>query len=174
MAGVKIPELHIELVFLVDLPRNIIYWTGKSYPTRDQQDGLVRITDLSSHFFQVQNAEKLMILGCQDLSAFNPMSLMNPKTASWRVKVNQEMQKLAKTQSPTVVLAHPHTTVKIKTWKNSWKNLRKLVPSVQKFAGAGVYYERQRKPTQYDPLAEVLESTTNTTTVDFIVQKYRQ
>ena len=173
IAGVKIPELHVELVFLIDLPRNIIYWTGKSYPTRDQQDGLIRITDLSSHFFLVQNAEKVMILGCHDLAAFNPMSLMNPKTAIWRVKVNQEMQTLAKTESPMVVLAHPHTTVKVRTWKNSWNNLKRLVPSVQKYAGAGVYYETRRKPSQYDPLAEVLESTTNTATVDIILQKFR-
>jgi len=173
IAGVKIPELHVELVFLIDLPHDIIYWTGKSYPTRDQQDGLVRIQDLSSHFFQVQNSEKVMALGCHDLSAFNPMALMNPKTADWRVKVNREMQALAQNERPTVVLAHPHTTVKIRTWKNSWNNLMRLVPSVQKYAGAGVYYEAQRKPSQYDPLPEVLESTTNTPTLDFILQKYR-
>ena len=38
-----IGQLHVELVFLIDLKQDKIYWFGKSYPTPGQQKGLVRI-----------------------------------------------------------------------------------------------------------------------------------
>ncbi|MGC9472142.1 MAG: hypothetical protein ACP5D1_11415 [Bacteroidales bacterium] len=39
-----INQPHIELVFLKDLRQDKLYWTGKSYPTPAQKNGLVRIT----------------------------------------------------------------------------------------------------------------------------------
>ncbi|MEM3581428.1 MAG: hypothetical protein QXQ64_09290, partial [Candidatus Bathyarchaeia archaeon] len=41
---------HIELVLLFDLMNDKVYWTGKSYPTVLQENGLVRIPDLNTHF----------------------------------------------------------------------------------------------------------------------------
>lgn len=38
-----IRDPHIELVALVDLRKNKYHWTGKSYPTAGQQEGLIRI-----------------------------------------------------------------------------------------------------------------------------------
>jgi len=88
-----INQPHIELVFLVDLKNNKFYWTGKSYPASGQQNGLVRITDLKSHFLDL-NVGKLMILGCHDLMMFsnrnwkkileNGDELLNKVLGSWQ------------------------------------------------------------------------------------------
>ena len=160
-----INQPHIELVFLVDLRNNEFYWTGKSYPTPSQQNGLVRIVDLKSHFFDL-DIGKVMILGCHDLTIFNPRS-KNAK--GWRKKVNEEFKKLAKREKPIIVLQHPHTTVKVKTWLNAWSRLTKLLPSVKIYASAGRYYEPDRSLSEYDKLNDVLDHTKCGNTVDFIV-----
>ena len=66
-----ISQPHIELVFLIDLKNDKYYWTGKSYPTNGQEKGLVRITKLNKHIFDL-NIGKTLILGCHDLSVYNP------------------------------------------------------------------------------------------------------
>ena len=121
-----ISQPHIELVFLKDLRQDKLYWTGKSYPTPAQQNGLVRIANLKTHFFDL-DIEKVMILGCHDLSIFNPRS-KNAK--GWRRKVNDDFKELAKKEGPIHVLQHPHTTVKRRAWLNAWSCLRKTLPSV--------------------------------------------
>jgi len=65
---------HAELVFVVDLSRSKFYHTGKSYPTPNQQRWLVRVPDLESHFVELIGVGKVMVLGCHDLSIFNPRS----------------------------------------------------------------------------------------------------
>ncbi|MFQ6052226.1 MAG: hypothetical protein ACE5K4_11115 [Candidatus Hydrothermarchaeota archaeon] len=93
-----ISQLHIEFVFLIDLRSKKFYWTGKSYPTTNQQNGLVRIADLKTHFFDL-DIGKVMILGCHDLSIFSPRS-KNAK--GWRRKVNDDFKGLAKREEPSV------------------------------------------------------------------------
>ena len=112
-----IKQLHVELVFLIDLRNDKFYWTGKSYPTPNQQNGLIIISDLKTHFFDLYDVGKTMILGCHDLTIFNPRS-KNAK--GWRKKVNEEFRELAKKEQPICVLQHPHTTVKVRTWLNAW------------------------------------------------------
>lgn len=163
-----ITQLHIELVFLVDLRNNKFYWTGKSYPTTRQQNGLVRISNLKTHFFDLEDAGKLMILGCHDLSIFNPRS-KNAK--GWRKEVNEGFIELAKKEKPICVLQHPHTTVKKRTWHNAWSHLRKILPSVEQYAGAGRYCEPNRKKAEWDALNDILGSTKYGNAVDFVVQK---
>jgi hypothetical protein len=152
-------------VFLIDLRNNKFHWTGKSYPTPNQQKGLVRISDLKSHFFDLDDFGKLMILGCHDLTIFNPRS-KNAK--GWREKVNMEFKELAKTVKPICVLHHPHTTVKVRTWLNAWNNLKRVLPSVKRYLGAGIYYEPDRKR---DDLNNVLKNTKCGETIDFVVWK---
>ena len=160
-------ELHIELVFLIDLRENkIIHWTGKSYPLSEQQNGLVRISNLKTHFLNLGGFGKLMILGCNDLTIFNSRS-KNAK--GWRKKINKEFKKLAKQKKPICVLQHPHTTVKIRTWLNAWSCLAKLLPSVKQYAGAGRYFEPDHNSSDYDALDDVLKSTKFGNTIDFIV-----
>ena len=161
-----ISQLHIELVFLVDLIKNKFYWTGKSYPTPNQQAGLVRIHDLKTHFFNLDCVGKLMILGCHDLTIFNPRS-KNAK--GWRKDINREFKELAANEKPICVLQHPHTTVKIGTWRNAWSNLSQLLPSVKQYFGAGRYYESESKRSECNNLDNVLERTKYGETMDFIV-----
>jgi len=161
-----ISQSHIELVFLVDLRNGELYWTGKSYPTSGQQKGLVRIADLRTHFLDL-DVGKVMMLGCHDLTVFNPRS-KNAK--GWRKRVNEEFKELAKRERTIYVLHHPHTTVKARTWLNAWSNLRKTLPSVKAYAGAGRFYEPDRDPSEYDELDDVFKHTKRGSTIDFIVK----
>lgn len=163
----SLPQPHIELVFLIDLRKNkIIGWTGKSYPTPNQEKGLVRISDLKSHFLDLKDVGKVMVLGCNDLTIFNPRS-KNAK--GWRKKVNKEFKELAQRERPICVLQHPHSTVKVKTWLNAWNSLRKTLSSVEIDASAGRYCEPYRERSEWDDLDDVLENTKSVNTIDFIV-----
>ncbi len=162
-----IGQLHVELVSLIDLKNNKFYWTGKSYPTSDQQNGLVRFVDLKTHFLNLEDVGKVMVLGCHDLTIFNPRS---ENAKGWRREVKEKFKALAKEEGPKIVLQHPHTTVKVRTWLNAWYNLKKFLPSVEIYAGAGRYYEPDRAPSEYDSLYEILEYTKCGNTLDFIVK----
>jgi len=162
-----IGQLHVELVFLVDLRSNDFYWTGKSYPTSSQQDGLVRISNLETHFFDL-DVGNVMVLGCHDLAVFNPRS-KNAK--GWREQVNKSFKELANIKRPICVLHHPHTAVKRRTWLNAWNCLVKKLPSVRHYAGAGRYYEPDRDRSKWDPLDDVLSSTKRDGSIDFVVWK---
>jgi len=164
-----ISELHIETVILVDLKTNQFYWTGKSYPTPGQQNGLIRITDLKTHFVNLSSIGKVMILGCHDLTMFNNRNMDN--TGRWRREIKREFRQIAEEEKPAIVLHHPHTTVTTGTWRNGWSTIRNTLPSVQEYTGAGRYYEEDRKKTDYDPLNEVLKATKKGDTVDFIVRR---
>jgi len=159
-----INELHIELVFLKDLKKGNLYWTGKSYPTKGQERGIIRIADLETHFLEL-DIGKVMLLGCHDLTIFNPRS-KNAK--GWRKEVRNKFIELAIKEQPRYVITHPHTTIKVRTWKLAWSGLTEIIPSV-KYASAGRYYEPDRDPSTWDILDEVLKSTKNTDTIDFIV-----
>jgi len=159
-----IGQLHIELVFLIDLRSKSSYWTGKSYPTSSQQNGLVRISNLETHFFDL-DVGNVMVLGCHDLSIFNPRS-KNAK--GWREQVNKDFKELANIKRPICVLHHPHTTVKRLTWLNAWNCLVKTLPSVKHFAGAGRYYEPDRDRSEWDLLDDVLSSTKRGSSIDFV------
>lgn len=161
-----ISQPHIELVFLIDLRNNKYYWTGKSYPTSSQQNSLLRISNLKKHFLNLDNV-RLMILGCHDLSIFNPRSI-NAK--GWRRKVNKDFKELSKEEKPTCVLQHPHTTVKVRTWLNAWSNLKVMLPSVTQYYGAGRFYESDRKRSEFDRLEDVLINTKLGKTLDIIVR----
>lgn len=161
-----IKELHIELVFLKDLKRDKLYWTGKSYPTTKQQDGLIRIAKLETHFLNL-DIGKVMVLGCHDLNIFNPRS-KNAK--GWRKKVNNDFKKLAQKEKPVYVLHHPHTTVKRRTWLNAWNGLTNTLQHV-KYGAAGRYYELARPSSEWDDLNTVLQHTKNCNSIDFIILK---
>jgi hypothetical protein len=101
------------------------------------------------------------------LSIFNPRS-KNAK--GWRRKVNDDFKGLAKKENPRYVLQHPHTTVKVRTWLNAWSCLRKMLPSVKIYTGAGRHYESDRKQSDFDDLGDVLKYTKRSNAMDFIVR----
>lgn len=166
-----ISELHIETVFLIDLKANKFYWTGKTYPTPGQQYGLVRITDMDTHFVTLRDVGKVMILGCHDLTIFNNRNLDN--TGKWRRDIKNRFRQLSEAEKPFIVLHHPHTTVTTGTWRNGWSTIRKTLPSVKEYAGAGRYYEPEedRDRSEYSPIKEVLEATRKGNTIDFVVRR---
>lgn len=166
MTQTYIGQLHIELVLLFDLINDKIYWTGKSYPTTGQQYGLVRISDLKKHFLNLSDVGKVMLLGCHDLSMFNNRNIEN--TGRWRKKIKMDFRRLSMEEKPVIVLHHPHTTVRVTTWRNSWRTMEREVPTVEKYASAGRYYDPNRK--EYDPLNDVLKATKKAPTLDFIIR----
>ena len=164
----RLSRPHIELVVLIDLINNRFYWTGKSYPTSEQERGLVRISDLTTHFLNLK-VGKVMVLGCHDLNMFNNRNWKN--TGKWRRNIKIKLRNLAKKEKPVYVLQHPHTTVKVNTWRNAWSQLVAMLPSVEMYAGAGRYYEHDRKPSEYDELYDVLKYTKRGDTIDFIIKR---
>jgi hypothetical protein len=148
-------EPHVELVLLFDARNSRYRWTGKSYPTSAQEEGLARISHMKTHFVALDDFRKLMILGCHDLNVYNPRSA-NAK--GWRREVNTRFREIALEEKPICVLYHPHTTVKRRTWLGAWSCLRKTVPSVHLCASAGRYFESDRRQDEYDSLDKVLEA----------------
>ena len=152
----------VELVCIVDLKNGELRWTGKSYPAQGQEKHLIRIENLESHFANLR-AGKTMVLGCHDLTIFNPRS-KNAK--GWRKEINENLRKIAKEERPRFVLHHPHITTKWRSWYNAWKCLEKKLRSVEFYAGAGQYNVRE---IQWEELKKVLERTQKGGTIDFIV-----
>jgi len=149
---------HVELVGVVDLhadpPR--YHWTGKSYPTSAQAGKLVRIEDLRTHFVDL-TIGKVMVLGCHDLTMFNPRA--QAKARGWRKRTQVEFERMAKQERPSTVLHHPHTTVKKRTWLNAWRHLHRSFPFVTASVGTGRYHDDDRSRDEWDGLRAVLDST---------------
>ncbi|MBS7281488.1 MAG: hypothetical protein KIH09_16850 [Candidatus Freyarchaeota archaeon] len=167
-----ISQPHVELVFFIDLKNNKFYWTGKSYPTPSQQSGLVRISDLRTHFFELDDVGKVMILGCHDLTIFNPRS--DAVASGWRKNVKEEFKLISKKKNPTIVLQHPLTTDCVNVWTAAWNNLTTTISSIEKYASAGrwphITYHSNKKGKPHCTLENVLQKTKRGDTIDFIVR----
>ncbi|MBP7862622.1 hypothetical protein KA183_13140 [bacterium] len=131
-----IKEDHAELIVLVNLKTLRCFTTGKIYPTSNQARHLIRYDDLQSHFVSVAG-ERILILGCHDLTIFSPRG--NAKAGLERSAIIRKFRKIAKAFKPTIVLQHPHTTVKAKTWAQQWAEIRRDLPSVKTYTSAGSY-----------------------------------
>jgi hypothetical protein len=162
----QITEPHAELVYVVNLKSGRSHFTGKSYPTPGQEHTLLRIPELETHFVEM-NGVVVMVLGCHDLMIFNPRG---DKTAKGqRAAVREQFKQLSLERKPRVVLHHPHTTIKMSTWRQAWSNLKKTIDSVESFVGTGCYSYKddwQRR----DSRSKVLESTKSHNTVDVVVR----
>ncbi len=144
-----------ELVSVVDVTEGLaVHWTGKSYPT-DQDRKLVHVVDLKTHFLSL-DGERVMILGCYDLTMWSPRGCANRTIGGNRRIRCDAMRQHACEWKPTAVLHHPHTTVKPKTWSQSWSSLHQKLPTVRAWA-SGIYYDQ---PTNSHPsLNDVLRGT---------------
>ncbi|MBP7795956.1 MAG: hypothetical protein KA059_04180 [Elusimicrobiales bacterium] len=161
----SIRQLDVELVALVDLKTKRYYWTGKSYPTVEQQDGLIRISDLKTHFINLKIG-KVMILGCHDLNVFSPRGKAVTKS-EWRKEIREGFYDIVKREKPSVILHHPHITDSSKTWTSAWNELIKTTHSVKKYISAGRYFNQH---IERSCLNEVLDNTKRGDTIDFIVR----
>ncbi len=166
--GNRIASPHVELVCIVDLKSEPfhLHWTGKSYPTTGQANRLVRVTDLSSHFLMLNGIGEVLVLGCHDLTMFNPRARANAQ--GWREHTWKAFESLAKRRKPLAVLHHPHTTVKTRSWSQAWNGLRRALPSVTMYIGGGRYQEDDREPHDYDTLSSILAITRYGRTLDFV------
>lgn len=161
-------EPHIELVVLIDLQNNIWHWTGKSYPTSDQENGLVRIADLRTHFLDLPSIGKVMILVCHDLKVFDPRHYNRESLSAFRRDIINCFRCLARYQEPVVVLHHPHTTDCVRgirktdnryryipgTWDSAWSKLTKWVPTITTYASAGRYYNSGNERSELNDVRE--------------------
>jgi hypothetical protein len=166
-AQTKIRHPHVEFVYIVNLHTGETQFTGKSYPTLGQEKGLLRVSNLESHFVKMKDVTAL-VLGCHDLTIFNPRADGTVKQPR-RLAVKQGLKALCKTKEPSIVLHHPHTATKIGTWRGAWGGLRSGVTSVESFLGSGCYSHADGW-TQRNPFSAVLRSTKSPDVVDVVVQ----
>jgi hypothetical protein len=150
-------NLHAELVALIDMSTgSILQWTGKSYPTPDQEKTLIHITDIASHIIQL-GQERVLILGCHDLNVFNGRARANQKVGGLRYLRSQAMLKQFDSFRPTVILQHPHATDTWKSWIQPWKEISRRYPE-SSWASA-IAYAHPVKPRV--SLPDVLSKTGN-------------
>ncbi len=148
---------HAELVFVFEVQSgNCVAVTGKSYPVGYQEDTLVHVADLETHFVDVAG-ERVLVLGCHDLNLFSPRAYANQSSDGHRRIRTDEFQALARDFRPTVVLQHPHTTDTPRIWSAAWGPLASLFPELKGWA-SGIAFWNHDRPTRA-PLANVLAGT---------------
>jgi hypothetical protein len=94
-------------------------WTGKSFPTSQQQGHLIRNGEVANHLMTVGD-DRVAILVCHDLVAFGRRSEKNSRGT--RASVGRALED-ALSGGPTVVLHLPHTTDRMTTWGPAWDRL---------------------------------------------------
>lgn len=159
-------EPHIELVFLIDLKNNIYYWTGKSYPTSNQEKNIIDVEDFNSHFFDLSDVGNLMILGCHDLTLFNNRNWV--KTGEVRKLKKNQFRELAERKEPCCVIHHPHTTVKKQNWSNSWTRMKKTLPSLKRMISTGKYHKIGSDRSKWTNINTLLQYYKKGNCLDFI------
>jgi hypothetical protein len=172
-AGNTFAEPHAELVALVDVTqRKVVGWTGKSYPVAGQERGLVQMSALRSHLFEVA-AERVLVLGCHDLNMFSARAYANQAPGSERRMRTENMLKLSREFEPTMVIQHPHLTDSPRIWSTAWGSLQKVFPTVRSWASSICYYRAGRK--ERATLNTVLDGTrsTHADVLDIIVKTHR-
>lgn len=156
---------HAELVFALDLDTGEAWPTGKSYPNPRQQQGLVRIADLESHFIRAAGKD-IMLLSCHDLSLFSPRSHHNAR--GWRRETIERFRQMARGRRPELLIWHPHKSDTPRTWIPGLGGLRKELPGIG-YVSAGIYYNEGEKPRA--GLDSVLKHTANVPVTDMIVKR---
>jgi len=162
-----IKEPHAELVCLVDLRKGALHWTGKFYPTNQQEKKIVRYPDLRSHFPQLDGIP-IMVLGCHDLMVYSPRG--QAKAGGWRSELGENFRRLARECGPTVLLHHPHTAVKIGTWQQPWRQIEEELPTVTEYLGTGAYSYRDNGWDDRDELQAILASTQKGNILNVVVR----
>lgn len=160
---------HAELVAVYDVKaRRLVRWTGKSYPTSNQERTLVHCTDLSTHLLEIAQ-ERVLVLGCHDLNMFSPRGHANQSPDGTRRLRCNDMRELAASFRPTIVLQHPHSTDTPNIWRMPWMSLARELPTVRAWASGVAYFSRNGAPRA--PLARVLELTkADASVVDIVVR----
>lgn len=147
------PRPHAELVGIVDVEREeVVGWTGKSFPVLNQQSTLIQ-APLDSHFYTL-GRRRVVVLGCHDLSMYNPRGYANQDPAGTRRKRCDKFRRMCRQFEPSIVLQHPHNTDSPNIWRTAWSSLRGDLPTVEHWA-SGIYYKRKAR----GKFEDVLRST---------------
>jgi hypothetical protein len=159
---------HAELVAVIDCGSGeIVRWTGKSYPTGEQEALLVQVADVDSHLLEIAE-EKVLVLGCHDLNMFSSRARANQNPNGVRRRRCDAMARAAARFRPTTVLQHPHSTDTPNIWRMPWSCLARDYPTVRTYASGIGYFRWNGKLRR--PLREVLEGTRSTAGVlDLVV-----
>ncbi len=164
------PE-HAELVAVIDCESGeIVRWTGKSYPTGDQEESLVQVVDLDSHLLEIAG-ERVLVLGCHDLNMFSARARANQNPNGVRRRRCDAMAKATARFRPTVVLQHPHSTDTPNIWRMPWSCLARDYPTVRVYASGIGYFAWSGSPRS--SLRHVLDGTRSESGVVDIVVKSR-
>jgi hypothetical protein len=164
------PE-HAELVAVIDCESGeIVRWTGKSYPTGDQEASLVQVVDLDSHLLEIAE-ERVLVLGCHDLNMFSARARANQNPNGVRRRRCDAMAKATARFRPTVVLQHPHSTDTPNIWRMPWSCLARDYPTVRVYASGIGYFAWSGSPR--GSLRDVLDGTRSESGVVDIVVKSR-
>lgn len=148
-------DSHAELVAVIHMATGVVLGiTGKSYPTLDQEDTLVHVTDIESHCFDFPE-DRILVLGCHDLNVFNNRARANQKPGGERYNRCTKMLEEFRRFKPTVILQHPHATDTWKTWIQSWRAIGREFPDAD--WASGIAYAHLTKTRE--SLADVLSKT---------------
>lgn len=163
---------HAELVAVYDVSaRQFVRWTGKSYPTGDQEHTLYHLTDLDSHLIKLAG-ERVLVLGCHDLMMYDPRGQANTTQGSQKHQRSHTMHALVTRFKPTVVLQHPHSTYSPAIWRNAWAKLRRDTPTVRTW-GSGIAHYSGRADKKPRPLGKVLAATKSDDVRDIVLEARR-
>ena len=144
-----------ELIAVINLcSGRIIRWTGKSYPTSEQERALWQVTDLESHCVNIAGY-RVLVLGCHDLNMFSNRAWTNQKKGSLRRRRTTAMRRVAKHFGPDVILHHPHRTDSANIWGTAWSGAKELFNPIA--WASGILYEDNRSPRM--PLEAVRDGT---------------
>jgi hypothetical protein len=132
------PSKHAELVAVYEVSSGQTRWTGKSYPTGDQENSLVHVIDINTHLLNLAD-ERVLVLGCHDLNIFSKRSQANSTKIS-RKQRSRCFRELIRIFDPTVILHHPHRTDTSKTWQHAWSQINRELHSIKAYASAIAYY----------------------------------
>ena len=146
-----------ELVAVFDIAKQeIAGWTGKSYPTPQEERVVIQVVDLDSHLMEIAG-ERALVLGCHDLNMYSPRGYANQSEDGVRRARCDEMRRKVARFRPTVVLQHPHSTDTPNIWRLPWLTLAREVPSVRVWASGIAHYNWNGRPRA--KLDRVLEQT---------------
>ncbi|MXZ43766.1 MAG: hypothetical protein F4Z01_02120 [Gammaproteobacteria bacterium] len=152
---------HIELVAVLKLTgrrASIVAWTGKSYPTDEQQHSLVHVVDLSTHCVTVDGL-RILVLGCHDLNMFNPRIPENKRLGMNRRIRIKNMRSEAERFEPSIVIQHPHQTDSPRIWLSGWSGIKKILPSVEQGLSGIAYFPHPLHRATRRKLPKVIDGT---------------
>jgi hypothetical protein len=147
---------YAQMVAIYDVrAERIVHWSGKSFPTSTQEGDLVQFLPVDSHA-AILGEDRVLLLDCHDLAVFSPYGAATSRRLERQTR-RAEMRQLVSTFGPTLVLHLTHTMDTLRTWRDSWNELRSLAPTIRSWATGILYYRDGNPPRQ--SLEVVLEGS---------------